>query len=80
MKIQSDTKSLVLLPSLFHAKPAEIDFFIRWSRDVGVTIPEVTGNVHGRVVTPTSVVTLKKNPVRHQIFDAVTKYIPGQNC
>ena len=55
-------------------------FLLRWSRDVGVTTLEVTENVSGVVVTPTSVVSLQKNSVRLQIFGAaVTKPIPGQN-
>ena len=39
---------------------------LRWSRDVGVTTLEVTGNISGGVVTPTSVVSLNENSVRHQ--------------
>ena len=52
---------------------------LRWSRDVSVTTLGVTGNITRGVVTPTSVVSLNENSVRHQIFGAVTKPIPGQN-
>ena len=55
------------------------DFLPLWSRDVDVTTLEMTGNVSGGVVTPTSVVSLNENSVRHQIFGAVTKPIPRQN-
>ena len=50
---------------------------LRWSRDVGVTTLEVTGKISGGVVTPTSVVSLNENSVRHQIFGADTNPIPG---
>ena len=60
-------------------KDVFLDFLPLWSRDVGVTTLEMTGNISGSVVAPTSVVSLTENSVLHQIFGAVTKPIPGQN-
>ena len=52
--------SLISNLNLNMKKDVFFDFLSLWSRDVDVTTLEMTGNVSGGVVTPTSVVSLNK--------------------